>query len=484
MHPFNHSKMGKLNIYFKAGMWAMVAEILVRAISFLSTPVFSRILPMDVYGDVKTFESWLSVLSPILSLGLFTNIEIAQYQFKERFRQYVSSLLFLIVVIHGGILCLALLLRSQLCSLLDFTPSMLMVAVFYCCFYSCILCLMRTQRILLQYKQTALLSLLATVPSLLLSVGCCLAAKNVSNTQLLDLRIVSFYTPVILLGVAVTVGFWLRHKSLIRPDYWRYGLKVSVPLIMYQISLQVLTQSDRIMIQQMVSPSAAAIFSIGTTVIYIVEIVHKGLESAWIPWLYQQLDTKKYEQVKKAIFLIMGGFAVLFFYLILMGPEIIFFLGGKNYSEAIWLLGPMLASVAFQFFMLKLADIGKFYQKNNYIAIISIIVSILNLGLNYVGIQLCGYQAAAYTTMLSYTVAVLIYLGLMKAKLPQLKLCYGKMFALCVGIATLMLLMMSFYVVSYWIRYFAAAALTALLFIFFFKSRDKIQQIWRHDNAQ
>ena len=66
----------KFNIYLKAGIWGMLAEILVRAISFLATPIFSRILPMDVYGEVKTFESWLNILSPILALGLFVSSQM------------------------------------------------------------------------------------------------------------------------------------------------------------------------------------------------------------------------------------------------------------------------------------------------------------------------------------------------------------------------------------------------------------------------
>lgn len=478
----NKKRIG--NIYLKAGLWAMVAEVLVRSISFLSTPVFSRILPMDVYGEAQTFESWMTIWIPVLSLSLYSNIEVAQYRFKEQFKQYVSSVIFLIVSIYFIVFCAALLLRTQLANLLGFTTSTLLVAVIYCCTQSCFLCLLRAQRILLKYKSAALLSAVSTVPAILISVVCCLLSQNLSHTSLYEVRVISFYLPLILVG-AVSAGiFVLRNKTMIRMEYWTYALKISAPLVMYQVSLQVLTQSDRIMIKYMDGPAKAALYSLSTTVIYIVEVLNRALESAWIPWLYRQLDTKQYQQVKKAIFMILGGFAVLFVYLILLGPEIIFILGGKNYGEAIWLLGPMLASVTFQFFMLKLADIGKFYQKNNYIAIISIIVSFLNLGLNYVGIQMWGYQAAAYTTMFSYIVAVLIYLGLMRAKIPQLKLCYGKMFALCSGIAALMVALMSFFALPHWLRYLAVVVLTTLLFSILFHFRENLKKIWRQNNAQ
>ena len=471
------------NVYLKAGIWAVVAEILVRAVSFLTTPIFSRILPVEVYGEVKTFESWLSILAPILSLGLFTNIEIAQYQFKEKFKQYVSATMFLIICIHGAVFCLAMMFRTQLCSVLGFTHSMLVVTVLYCCFYSCILCLMRAQRILLDYKGATLLSLLATVPSVLLSVWCCAHVSGLSDNALLDVRVVSFYTPVILIG-AVAAGIFIFHQhTFVQMNYWRYALKVSVPLIMYQISLQILTQSDRVMIKYMVGSAEAAIFSIGTTVIYIVEVLHKGLESAWIPWLYRQLEKRKFDQIQKTLYGILGGFGVLFVGTMLLGKEIVFVLGGHEYAQAVWLLGPMLAGVIFQFLMLKLADIEKFYQKGSYVGAVSILIALLNLGLNYIGILWGGYRMAAYTTMLSYIVSVVIHLRLIAARIPELKLPSLRLCSICGGIAALVVAMTGVYYLADWCRYIALVGIALSAVIVTWRNREKLRVFWRKRNV-
>ncbi len=456
----------KGNIYLKAGIWSIVAEILVRAVSFLSTPVFTRILPIDVYGEVKTFESWLSILAPVLSLGLYTNIEIAQYRYQDRFKRYVSSVLVLIVLIHSGVFIFAMLFRDALCALLGFTPWMLMIAVFYSCFYSCILCVMRVQRITLNYRMTTALSLMATVPAVLISVAACLQApEGISATEFLDLRVISFYLPIILLGIGVTVFFVARQRSFVNGDYWKYALQSSIPLIMYQISLQILTQSDRVMVKSMVSAEKAAIFSIGTTVIYIVEILHKGFESAWIPWLYKQLNDGFFENVKKAIYLILAGFGLLFFFTILLGREVILVLGGTEYLEAVWLLGPMLGGVIFQFLMLKLADIEKFYNKGSYVGAISIVISVLNLALNYLGIRFFGYQAAAYTTMLSYIVAVVIHLALISKSVKEFQLPGFRLVVEAAVIAAGSIVWMRIYTVPTAARYAVFLAAVVLLCI-------------------
>ena len=50
-----------------------------------------------------------------------------------------------------------------------------------------------------------------------------------------------------------------------------------------------------------------------------------------------------------------------------------------------------------------------YHKKTNYIMISSIIAAVVNLVLNYFGIKMFGYLAAAYTTLIAY-----IILGMMQ----------------------------------------------------------------------
>ncbi|MDO4796932.1 MAG: oligosaccharide flippase family protein [Coriobacteriales bacterium] len=460
----------KNSTYLKAGVWAIGAEILVRAVAFLATPIFTRILPQDVYGDVRTFESWLNIWAPLLSLGLFTNIEVAQYRYKDQFEEYTGSVMLLIVLLGAAFGSLAFLFREQLCRLLDYTGAMLAIVVLYSAFYSCILVRMRYHRIRLAYKRVTLLSMLASVPALLIAVAACLAAtsRGVSGHDLLDVRVISFYAPILCIGIVVFSLVVMRGKVRPNTGYWRYAVQQSAPLIMYQISLQILTQSDRIMVKSFVSSSAAAIFSVATTVIYIVEILHRGFESAWIPWFYARLDKRDFATAGKAIVLVMVGFAAIFVPVLLAGREIILVLGGFKYLEAIWLLGPMLGGVLFQFLMLKLADIEKFYDRSSAVGVISIVVAVVNVGLNYAAIQVGGYMAVSYTTMISYFIAVCLHLPVVRRVAPELTRHVLVAMAACGVLCGFLVLGMSVYALPNVLRWvliaaFAAAAAVAAL---------------------
>ena len=449
----------KNSTYLKAGVWAIGAEILVRAVAFLATPIFTRILPQDVYGDVRTFESWLNIWAPLLSVGLFTNIEVAQYRYKDKCEEYTGSVMLLIVLIGCATGSLAFLFREQLCRLLDYTDLMLAVVVLYSAFYSCILVRMRYHRIRLAYKRVTLLSMLASVPALAVSVAACLAAtsRGVAGTELLDVRVASFYAPIILIGIVVFALMALRGKARPNTEYWRYGLRQSAPLIMYQISLQILTQSDRIMVKSLVSSTAAAIFSVATTVIYIVEILHRGFESAWIPWLYARLDKQDFAGAGRAIIAVMVGFAAIFVPVLLLGREVILVLGGPSYLDAIWLLGPMLGGVLFQFLMLKLADIEKFYDRSSAVGVVSIVIAGVNVGLNYVGIQLGGFMSVSYMTLLSYLIAVCLHLPVVRKVAPELTRYILGAMAVCGALAALLVVGMGAFALPNTVRWAALA---------------------------
>ena len=51
-----------------AGTVYVIVQLLVRGITFLLTPVYTRLVSTAQYGEIRTYESWLLIVIPILSL--------------------------------------------------------------------------------------------------------------------------------------------------------------------------------------------------------------------------------------------------------------------------------------------------------------------------------------------------------------------------------------------------------------------------------
>lgn len=400
----------KKSTALKAGFWCVVAEILVRGISFFSTPIYTRILPKAVFGNVKVFESWIYILVPVISLSLYQSVERAKLDFREKYDAYISSIVtlqFILFTIAGVI---SFIWKEWIKGLFSFSECMLWIAIAYGFSYACILCMQKRERQFYHYKSNVMISVFTVVPPVALSTLLLLkAGGSMSEVQLTDIRIAGFYAPIILLGLVIAGVIYSRGRTLVNFEYWKYGIQYSVPLIVYTVSAQILYQSDKIMIQRISGEDVAAIYSLATTIVYIADILSNAIQGAWIPWLFAKLNDKSTDEVRRTWILLTTGMSLLSWSIVMVSPELVSFMGGNGYEDAIWLMGSMLSAAVFQFVMLSFVSVEKFYKKTGYSGQAGLIVALINIALNYICIKQFGYQAAAYTTAVSYFTAILIH---------------------------------------------------------------------------
>lgn len=454
-----------------SGFWYVFSEILVRGFSFFATPIYTRLLSKEVFGNVRVFESWILILVPVISLSLYNSVERAKLDFKEKYDSYISSIVTLMLILFSVVTLLLLVWKDEVENLLSFSDSMFWIFMPYGCAYVCILCMQKRERQMLNYKSNILISILSVIPSVTLSIA--LLAKHQGSTDsalLTDIRILGFYGPLVFLGIGIAGIIYYRGKTIINLEYWRYGIRFSLPLIIYAVSAQVLYQSDKIMIQGISGKSLAGIYSLATTIVYIVDILSNALQGAWMPWLFQKLDIGKTKEIRKVWLLMFAGMAILSWSIVMLGPEIVWFLGGDGYEEAKWLLGSMLSAGVFQFVMLLFLALEKFYKKTSYSGWAGVISACVNIGLNWVCINSFGYQAAAYTTTVSYLVAVMVHYVLMRKCLVRGTVPIKYLVLLCLCVWFLNMASMLLYYLPLYVR-IGTLLLVALLLCFLAKEK-------------
>ena len=90
--------------------------------------------------------------------------------------------------------------------------------------------------------------------------------------------------------------------------------------------------------------------------------------------------------------------------LMVLGPEVVAIFAPKSYYDAIWIIPPVAMSALFLYSYDLFAKFAFYYEKTVFIMIISVIGASLNIILNYIFINLYGYVAAGYTTLVCYIV--------------------------------------------------------------------------------
>lgn len=120
----------------------------------------------------------------------------------------------------------------------------------------------------------------------------------------------------------------------------------------------------------------------------------------------------------------------------LISPEILLIMGGKNYIEAKYVMPPVAFGCICQFLYTMYVNVEQFYRKTIGMAVASIFAALLNYLLNSLFIPTCGYIAAAYTTLFSFLWLLFSHMLLVKQmhllKVYSTKFVFSILMGLCV----------------------------------------------------
>ena len=226
-----------------------------------------------------------------------------------------------------------------------------------------------------------------------------------------------------------------------------------------------MNQSDKIMIQKMVGFESAGIFALGTTVSFIMWIIEESVWNAWLPWLYEKITRGEKKDIERPWLIIVTGFAIITFLIVLIAPEIILVLGGEQYRDAAYLVAPMTLGTLFRFFSYIYSAMQNYYKKTKYVAIGTVGAMIINLILNYVCIRQFGYMAAAYTTAFSYLLLMIFQAFLERLITGEIIVPLWKMLLFSSGLTIACLLTMQLFSVHWIVRWMGAIIVILVFFL-------------------
>ena len=58
----------------RASIWFLVCSFFQKGISLITTPIFTRILTTEEYGQYNVFNSWLGIVAVFVSLNLYQGV--------------------------------------------------------------------------------------------------------------------------------------------------------------------------------------------------------------------------------------------------------------------------------------------------------------------------------------------------------------------------------------------------------------------------
>ena len=448
----------------KSGIWFTIGTFFVQGISFITMPIFTRLLSTSDYGVTGVYTTWLSVFTTIITLGLMATVNNAKVDFKERYNEFASSILFLATIFAVLWLIIGFVFKEQIASMIHLNSILVMFLIIQSFFGFIVDFSNAKLNAEYKYKKYLFISISSAIMNTILAI---ILISNFKSEKYYG-RIGSLLIVALLYGTVLYVIAMKKGKKLINFEYWKYGLVISIPAIVHLLSGVILQSVDTVMINNMVGASAAGIYTFAYRIGMIMYIVWMACNKAWVPWFYENMKEKKYKDIEQKIKYYIMLFSIMGFILIFISPEIGKLMGTKSFYKGLDYVPLIMIGYYFQFLYSIPANL-EFYTKNTkYLSLGTLIAALTNAVLNYILIPRYGAVAGAWTTIISY-ILLFLYHYFISLKVYEVRIYKFEPFAygiLSIGLSSILFFMVK----NNWvIRY---GILMAILLILGFKIRE------------
>ena len=402
------------NALKSASTYYLIGTLFNKGFAFLTVPIFTRILSTADYGVVTTYDSWIGISSVVIGFAIYMGIRSSFVDYPEKVDDFLS------VCVTFTLMCGIILIFAVGVVLILFQSRINYTLVFLCLLQGLATAIVQDYSTYLMMRlDYKFRTMLMVVPNLLSSVIAVVAILFILKTKLYMGKIVPMALVNIGMASLLLVLTYRKSKMLFNKKYLNYALKISAPLVLHGIALNILSQSDRTMITVLGDASQTGIYSLIYNFGMIAVVITTALEGIWVPWFYNKLK----ENAATEINCIAKDYVHLMTYLLIgviaIGPEIVKFLASNQYWEGIKIIPIVLSN--FMIFVYTLyVNIEHYHGKTVFITLNTFVAAGSNLILNYFFIPKFGYVAAAYTTLLSYSIAFAFHARYAKRLEPEL----------------------------------------------------------------
>lgn len=395
----------------KASSAYVICSVLQRCLSFITIPIFTRLLTTDEYGISTVYTSTMAVVIIFTTLNLpYGSFSPAMMKFEKDREGYISSVNSICCLFTVIFFIVYFLFKDFWNGLLDLPTELMVLMGFEMLFNTAIQFWMGKARFEYRYKPFVAVTLLI---SILGTAGSIIAVLLLPNKGVV--KVIANGTIICIIGLIIMIQSIAKGRKPFNKEYWKYALSFNIPLIPYYLSQIIFNQSDRLMINFMTGRSDAAIYGVAYSLAFVLTFVLNAINNSYVPWLYRKIKENDLKEIKKISLIIAVIMAVLLLVIIALAPEIILVMAGSQYMSAIWVVPPVAMSLLLLFYAQLFINVEFYFEEKYKLVGASILAAVVNIVLNYFGIKMFGFIAAGYTTLVSYILfAVCNYFAMKK----------------------------------------------------------------------
>ena len=452
----------KKNKVLKAGIGYTIGNYFLKGLGFITVPIFSRLMAVSDYGIYNTFLSYEGMLYLFIGLALHSSIKNAKYKYgDERLDSFTSSITIFPLIIS----CIALIMGNLFLPVINKFLSIGRVEynlLIILCLCSSLLYVYQS-RLVLEYnsKSYMKMSYFNALSSVAMSI---ILMLTLFKDQKYLGRICGSVIPMSILAVWILYSLYSKARPKRNKEYWKFALKISLPIIPHGVGQIILSSFDRVMITNYIGSTAAGLYSLAYTIYSIILVAGDSISTVYEPWAYEQFAEKRYDIVRKRSTIYIVLLAVVCSGAMLIAPELVRILGSQKYVDAIPAVTPILGAGFFAMAYNIPSTVEYYYGKTSFIAVGTVLAAVLNVATNAIFIPQYGYLAAAYTTLGSYMVYFIFHCIIAHRIIGQNIFSIKVLLTTVAGVSVIGVISL-YYQNNYVVRYSFAAAVVVVVLV-------------------
>ncbi|MDP4261656.1 MAG: MATE family efflux transporter [Bacteroidota bacterium] len=388
-------------------VYIYVASYFLNAVlSFLSIYLLTNYLGENSthdYGIINLYSSFISLLTPFISCGIVAPLSVQYYKkTPEEYRQYFTDAGAVTVASLLLFTALSFIFQWPLARFLRVTPAWILVLPLT------VWWTMNNEVTMMMYRMKnqpwgfAFFSLGRNVTEIILTIILVIGLQMTWRGRLLSATI----APA-MLGL-LSIYILNRWQFITRRIDWKQAWRIiwiSAPFIFERLSVFVLGNSDKYFIDKfdLRGTDQVGLYSVAAQIASIIFLVILSMNSAYQPYLFQNLAANNREKVKKITWMYIGAAAIVVIGLFISIPILFHFFIGRRFwgakIYAYYLSGGYFMWAVYNAFLGYLL----FHGKNRLILYISISGMAVSVLLNFYMVPHYGAFGAAITSITTYT---------------------------------------------------------------------------------
>lgn len=390
------------SIIVKSALWFTLCGVLQRGIAMLTTPIFSRLLTTEQYGQYNLYNSWLSIFTIFCTFRLEKSVfNKGMSKYSEEKDIYTSSMQVATNILTIILFVLYLVFHNQINKLTELSTFLTCAMFLELFFHPSMSFFNIRKRYDYKYKSVVAITLSYTILNALLGVVAVILSEDEYKGTA---RILSCIIVATVFGAILYMYNFIKSNFRFKWEYIKFAILFNTPLIPHYFSAYVLEQSDRIMISKICGVAKVGIYGVAYNVGLVMKLVTDSLHSSITPWQYEKMKEKKFEEINNVFYPLMLAVEILIIIFIAFAPEAVWIMASPEYYDATYVVPPVAGSVFFIMIYGVFSNAEFYFNANKFSSLMTMIGAVINVCLNAIFISIFGFVAAGYTTLICYTI--------------------------------------------------------------------------------